>query len=193
MSALVALKMEGRFAGAILTVLSLADVTTGERCQGSGVQGVGYIFSGPARSCRRELCDFGTQNQFCGEPRQGCAVRRPDSHRGAIDTRPARCQVVGIRRMWKFNRPFADRKPTPAEGYALILNGISGSLFQILGRGLRRESCEPRDEARSAGTTTPDPADSSRCLPGYPPRRGCEASRVSLFPRGSISLGGQLH
>lgn len=51
MSVLVALKMEGRFAGAILTVVSLVDVTTGERCQDSGRREWDIFFW--AASCSR--------------------------------------------------------------------------------------------------------------------------------------------
>lgn len=44
MSVLVALKMEGRLAGAILTVLSLVDVTTRRKRSSFGRSRVGYIF-----------------------------------------------------------------------------------------------------------------------------------------------------
>jgi hypothetical protein len=71
MSVLVALKMLGRLAGAILTVLSRVDVTTEKDIEALASR-VGYIFLG--RRAAAELCDFGTQIQFCGEPRQGCAI-----------------------------------------------------------------------------------------------------------------------
>lgn len=73
MSVLVALKMDGRLAGAILTVLSLAGRDDGRKMSRFGRSRVGYNFLGPSE-LQANLCDFGTQIQFCGEPRQGCAI-----------------------------------------------------------------------------------------------------------------------
>jgi hypothetical protein len=70
MSVLVALKMEGRFAGAILTVVSLVGRDDGRKMSRFRASRVGYIFLGRELQ-QAELCDFGTQIQFCGVPRQG--------------------------------------------------------------------------------------------------------------------------
>jgi hypothetical protein len=62
----------GEVSGRHLDCVSLVDVTTGERGQGSGV---GDIFLGRASCGRRSLRFWHTTEiQFCGEPRQGCAI-----------------------------------------------------------------------------------------------------------------------
>jgi hypothetical protein len=73
MSALVGLKMEGRLAGAILTVLSRGGRDDGERKGEVWRPGVGYIFRAPADWLRLAGAPaiLAHKNQFCGVPRQG--------------------------------------------------------------------------------------------------------------------------
>jgi hypothetical protein len=65
MSVLVALKMLGRLAGAILTVLSRVDVTTEKDVEALASR-VGYIFLG--RRAAAELCDFAHKFNFVESP-----------------------------------------------------------------------------------------------------------------------------
>lgn len=62
MSWLVALKMEGRLAGAILTVLSRGRTCRREKEVEAIDVLVGYIFSGLRDGCKAELQEFGTHN-----------------------------------------------------------------------------------------------------------------------------------
>ena len=73
MSVLVALKMEGRLEGAIVTDLSRGGRDDEERGRGVGCRKSGIYFSEPQAAlggARPAILEI----QFCGEPRQGWAI-----------------------------------------------------------------------------------------------------------------------
>lgn len=95
----------------------------GRKMSRFGRSRVGYIFLGRA-SCRRSFDDFGTQIQFCGEPRQGCAI----DDLSQIGPSPA----VGASSRFQ-TRCFAESGAWSDAKYALGYIGTSALLPKSLG------------------------------------------------------------
>jgi hypothetical protein len=167
MSVLVALKMEGRLAGAILTVLSLVGRDDEERCRDSGVQEWDIFFwAGELR--QRSSAILAHKFNFVESPARVCNWRREQAGRRQLMREWA----------WFSNRTLTVVLPiqTPAEFTERLVPAQPSAIgSQNLGPCCCSEKVESRETDKDHRERT-DPDDQhSRCPLGYPPRRGCEA------------------
>ena len=140
MSVLVALKIEGRLAGAILTVLFSLDVTTRKDVEAN--VGGGIYFSGRAKLPQAELAILAHKFDFCGEPRQGWAIGAWWGTAGSsCPMRRCLPRDSGTR---NFNRRSADlaKRGPPLEGNR---PSAIGSKIWVAWLHLQRQSCESRE------------------------------------------------